>query len=646
MGQPNPPPKLLTADDHPTMGKKKSSSHKAKRSLSRLPKGLPVRGGGVDPTANPFEQGGPQRRPKQFVHNRGVIAGTSNNNSARGRGGGPSSLLLALQQRQQVVQAERQASKKSNVFFDRRLTASTPQEQALQRLVKERHSVGSKRQSKFRLGDDHDGDDDGDAMLTHRGKAINELSAADHVILSDTEEDYGHLEQLDTDLHFGGGTLGGGKGGSAGNNPYGPSGTAADDANQLALMSNVYSRRKTELDDLIVRRKLAKAERLQLKEEQVETFDKFDENYKELAGLLQFRDKRKTYATDVDDEMAEWDREMNTLLLKRRVAATDRTKTEEEVAKEEADRLHELETKRLARMNGDFDDDDLSDVSVGDATAGGVRNKQQQKRKHAEALDDDFDDEDGGVNKNTKKQYSMKFTADGLVKVDSQGNVVKESETTPGDSVSPSIIHSVGTRVSVNYHAAEQLEGYSAWYEGVVKRVHTNKDGAVTYDVDYDDGDFEEGVQPQHVRPLDEDNDDAPPAAVAASTSNFGSDDKTMKLKRQKAKEQARYVGPIKALVFAFVRSWCVRIYQNRFAFSVAMREIRVQSVLLSPNFPTFRSTPTASDFGTTIVPVEFYSSSRILRSPWSSHSFASCATDHRFLLFLRYPPRWTPCMT
>jgi len=55
-------------------------------------------------------------------------------------------------------------------------------------------------------------------------------------------------------------------------------------------------------------------------------------------------------------------RDFKTNEFDRKVDATDRTKTSEEIAKEESEHLHELETRRLARMNGDFDDEDLSDI--------------------------------------------------------------------------------------------------------------------------------------------------------------------------------------------------------------------------------------------------------------------------------------------
>jgi nucleolar protein 14 len=182
---------------------------------------------------------------------------------------------------------------------------------------------------------------------------------------------------------------------------------------------------------MIKRRKMMKAEKLMSKEKQEETFESLDQGFDELAQLLQFRDKeterkmhlerkRAGQLTEEDQEMAEWDKEMKTYLFERKVKATDRTKTPEEIAKEEADRLHELETKRLARMNGDFERDQLSDISDDE---GNDKQKNRRKRKKnlntgAEALDDSDDEK--------KDDFKVKFTADGLVYVDKEGKVIKK----------------------------------------------------------------------------------------------------------------------------------------------------------------------------------------------------------------------------
>jgi nucleolar protein 14 len=80
--------------------------------------------------------------------------------------------------------------------------------------------------------------------------------------------------------------------------------------------------------------------------------------------------------------MKEWNLEMKQIMMKpKRAAATDRTKTPEEIAKEESERLHEMETRRLARMNGDFEQDDLDDISVDGNNKKSKKQQQQQRKK-------------------------------------------------------------------------------------------------------------------------------------------------------------------------------------------------------------------------------------------------------------------------
>jgi nucleolar protein 14 len=554
------------------MAKRKT---KAKRSLASLPKGLPSKN---RTDVNLFEvakgnHGG--RRAKHDVNNRFTQSTTSIHNK-------PSKLAESLQRRQSQQRAALQSSKKVNSFVDRRIGEFTmsQEDKMMARLVKER--IGrSKRVSKYSLNDD----DNDQNQLTHRGKAINQANIMNHVILDSDEEDGGNLDAMDTEMNFGGLDDGSGE-----INPYKPSG------GQHNNMSQVYSQKKNDLDEMIKRRKIMKAERLMSKEQQEETFESLDQGFDELAQLLQFRDKESDRKANLekkrtgqgmqgdekntmDQEMQEWDREMKTYLFERKVKATDRTKTQEEIAKEEADRLHELETKRLARMNGDFEHDHLSDIS--DDEGEGHRKKRQRKKRSsagAETLDDSDDDQE-------EEKLKVKFTADGLVYVDKDGKFVKKvgdeerdddgdgDERQPSDEEAdsdddgdsdeptsdeeaendasddddddddaddqkpdPGAILEVGARVKANYRAKEQFDGQEAWHDGKIAQVHTDKAGNVTYDVDYDDGDYEDGVQPTHVR------------LVKLKTKEQEKEEKkkeeeiAMKRKRQKAREKARYV--------------------------------------------------------------------------------------------------------
>lgn len=493
---------------------------KAKRSLSSLPKGLVHRQGKTADPGNPFEISGRQKRVKQkhVVHNKPVSKPKSTEQA-----------LENLQRRQTYLRSSLKSTKKANVFVDKRIgqydNTMSKDDQMLARLVKER-TRQSQRTSKFRL------DDDDNNILTHKGSRLDPNKT--EAIYSDDEDDYGQLEAVDTELHFGGSGLSSRKA-----DPYGGSSNAG--------LSQIYGQRKTELDDLIARRKVQKAERMHVKEEQFETIEKMDETFGELSQLLSFRKnqkiKRPIKVTKEDEEMNQWNQEMKQMMMKPKRKATDRTKTPEEIAKEDSERLHELETRRMARMNGDFEEDDFSDISVSEYEKKKKKKSRKQKtrsERNPDELSDSDDDEDD-------ESPKAVFTADGLQYVDKVGQPVKqkeESEEIDSDDESSASgdvnddVHPLaeGDRVQGNYHAAEQYHSNDAWYNGVIKSVHKQPDGSVTYDVDYDDGDFEEGMIAKYVRP-------------AAKTEEEKTEKKEKteqeleeQFRRNKARDKARYV--------------------------------------------------------------------------------------------------------
>lgn len=506
------------------MGKKRSN--RSKRSLGSLPKGLINRKGVVADPGNPFELTARQKRPKHLVHNRPVSKPKSTQHA-----------LESLQRRQTQLRSTMKLSKKANMFVDRRIGQYDPtmskDDRMLARLVKER-TRQSQRVSKFRLNDtDNDGGHE-PLVLTHKGKRLDPNKS--EALYSDDEDDFGNLEAVDTELHFGGSGLSSSK-----IDPYGGS-SSAD-------LSQVYSHRKTELDDLIARRKVLKAERMQAKETQIEKIEKMDEEFAELSQLLQYRkNEAKPIVTPKpskeDKEMNDWNKEMKMMMMKPKKKATDRTKTPEEIAKEEAERLHELETRRLARMNGDFEEDDLSDISEDDY------GRSKRKRKKGIRNPDELSDSDNESEEDD--QLEARFTGDGLKYVNKEGKFVdtnsdnaEEDDSDPNspESYDKSNLEntektaqplSEGTRIRGNYRAAEQFDGHQTWYEGVISRVNVQADGGVTYDVDYDDGDFEENMLPKNVRPIEK------TAEERLKMKNAKSEDLELKIKRNKARDRAR----------------------------------------------------------------------------------------------------------
>ena len=257
--------------------------------------------------------------------------------------------------------------------------------------------------------------------------------------------------------------------------------------------------------------------------------------------------------------------------------ATDRTKTPEEIAKEESERLHELETRRLARMNGDFENDDFSDLSDDEETSRKKKGKKTKKNDKREKNPDelDSDEEDEGP------EFEQRFTADGIVYVDRDGNAKEDvdnknsgAETPPesseeedsddlgdsdddasvesGDGLSEGeesdldgVVLEVGTKIKGKYLADQQLDGKGKWYKGVIKKVTEDESGNTLYELEYDDGDVETDVKPENVRRRNDSKEE-----------HKAEEERKAKLarivkKRQKAKQKARYVilsAPIQPL--------------------------------------------------------------------------------------------------
>ncbi len=252
--------------------------------------------------------------------------------------------------------------------------------------------------------------------------------------------------------------------------------------------------------------------------------------------------------------------------------ATDRTKTPEEIAKGRADELHALESRRLARMAGDFlSEDEFTDISDDDNEVGGSGNASKKRKRRVgdksrgktktkvgkrdysnpeEMDDEDDDDEKAGK----AKESGIRFTADGLMYVDQHDNVigkVGEEEVEEGDDddsdneddedseegsdddstdeghrdlggsddeASAAALSSddhvddesvadamgefkEGMAIQGNYHASEQYGNKATWYNGTITKAYWDGGGKLVYDVTYDDGDFEEGMIAENLRP-------------------------------------------------------------------------------------------------------------------------------------------------
>lgn len=551
------------------MGKRKTRS---KRSLGSLPKGLPVRGSSDtkknNGLNNPFDMTQRAKRPKFMIHNRGNDPTSNNNNNNNNNSNKLSALAISLQKRQIHLKESINQSKKANIFIDQRIgeekqrrsnNAILPDDNEtknMARLVRERMNR-SKKNSKYQLNDD-DNDED---ILTHRGHSINEMSSSDHqnelYVSDDDEGNEGNLDAIDTLMHFGGGSISKDKIKNKNNknndmSSYGPTTTGTTTSSISHVISDQYGdvTRKMELDDLILRRKLIKADRIKIKDEQNTKFEQYDESFQELASMLSYRDKRKEEQDNIllkkknqknkqektlksnndnldknddDDSGDEWDKEMKEYLYSttKKVKATDRIKTVEEIAKDEYIRLHDLEKHRLARMNGE-DIEDIDDIDDNDDNDN-LKSKKKKKKlsmndnTNAEELDDDSDVDDD----DDDELITTRFTSEGLVHVDKNGIVIgkvgdttttnKKNDDNKNKQISNNnnnkVLYKVGTKVNACYHANEESNNGigQVWYSGIISKINNYN---TTYHITYDDGDYEENVETKYIQLIESNNDD------------------------------------------------------------------------------------------------------------------------------------------
>ncbi|KAH6619634.1 nucleolar protein 14 [Chaetomium sp. MPI-SDFR-AT-0129] len=164
--------------------------------------------------------------------------------------------------------------------------------------------------------------------------------------------------------------------------------------------------------EIIAKSKQHKYERQALKDEDDELRAELDEALPELQALLFQRQKPPSNAagaTVATGQMKaalekDYDIRVKQLAADKRAQPAERTKTEEEVAEEESNRLRELEEKRLRRMRGEAIEED-EEEGDDEEEAGKGKKKKKSKGAAAEEAYDPFNTEENdefGLGKGVK----------------------------------------------------------------------------------------------------------------------------------------------------------------------------------------------------------------------------------------------------
>ncbi|OIW34879.1 Nop14-like protein [Coniochaeta ligniaria NRRL 30616] len=333
-----------------------------------------------------------QFNPFQFKTNaRGPKFDVTTNKPASNKAGfikGRPGLSKAIgeQQRRETLLVEMERRNKVGGIIDRRFGEDdpnmTPEEKALQRFTLEKQRLHKKR-SMFDLEDD----DDAGISLTHFGK---KLDLDGEPIADDFDED---------DL---------------------PSGDESDsDAERKRLKRQRWEtvaeeaeekdneepeRKKTKkevMEEVIAKSKHHKYERQAAKEEDEELRVELDKDLSDVRNLLFSRWKpgqedkdpnQKPLIPGLDKSALEkeYDVRLRQMIQDQRAKPAMRTKTEEEIAEKAAEKLKELEEKRLKRMRGEEVSDDEEESED--------EKKSKKKGKFAaedEVMEDEEEDEFG-----------------------------------------------------------------------------------------------------------------------------------------------------------------------------------------------------------------------------------------------------------
>jgi len=235
----------------------------------------------------------------------------------------------AIRKRQKTLLVEYKQKNKANLLIDRRF-GEYDEKMSLEEKMMKRFTIEKKhhheRHSKYRLEDEE---------LTHLGQSLGEIDKFDDVQLSDDDDNVDNEDAAEDvkELHFGGFLT-----------------KKRPDDKQSDMNEDKHRSKKEIMEEVVAKAKIKKHERQMAKEETVSLTDKLDKDWKSVKNLISQKGPHsgETSTSKADD----YDIAVRQLAFELKGKATDRLKSEQELAKEEQERLKKLELERQRRMNG------------------------------------------------------------------------------------------------------------------------------------------------------------------------------------------------------------------------------------------------------------------------------------------------------
>ncbi|KAH1364061.1 hypothetical protein KXX33_002122 [Aspergillus fumigatus] len=300
---------------------------------------------------------------------------------------------LGEEKRRQTLLREMERKNKIGGIVDRRFgeddPTMTPEERAAARFARESQKK-LRKESMFNLEDD----DEDDFQLTHKGQT---LTLGDDVPQDDFEEDLRGLEEDQSDSEV----------------PRKRKRILDNDELEDFVFDDEDGedqpeRKKSKhevMKEVIAKSKFYKLERQKAKEEDDELREELDKGLPDLFDMLRgvkpppkpepAKDDLESMNPDRaallkgtadNDPNKEYDQRLKKLTFDKRSQPTDRTKTAEEKAEEEAQRLKTLEEERLRRMRGEQESDEEEDDEEGESETGGEDSNDESIPDDAEAF--------------------------------------------------------------------------------------------------------------------------------------------------------------------------------------------------------------------------------------------------------------------
>ncbi|KAL6893493.1 hypothetical protein ACP4OV_007591 [Aristida adscensionis] len=327
--------------------KKKSKGKKAKNGPAKV--AMKARGAAAAERSNPFEAIWSRRKfdvlgKKRKGEERRVALSRSE----------------AIRKRENTLLKEFEESAKSSVFHDRRIGErddTLPEfDKAILRQQRERLAK-LKRESKYNLSDDED------EINVHHGHTLSENDDFDEEVPLDDESD---------------------EEGKMGFSKKRISLQGSDRPSEIDLPEEAHGNKskKEVMMEIISKSKFYKAQKAKEREEDEQLVDKIDSDFAALAqsqALLSLtestvvkvnRNNSSTGLTgkEIFDKAKPdtYEKLVKEMVMDQRARPSDRTKTPEEIAQEEKERLENLEKERQKRMLGTVDSSDEDDSEEGE----------------------------------------------------------------------------------------------------------------------------------------------------------------------------------------------------------------------------------------------------------------------------------------